>query len=205
MTRPTLFDLDAPPRAEAPTPATSGGGAVAIAAAPRVLGLDLSLTALGAAGNWDGGWATTIKPPSKLVGHERLAYLCGGVIELLTGVDYCAVEGPAFGSKGSAYHQLAGQWWMTTHSIWARGIPCGVVPPNVRALYATGSGIAGKDVVIVAVARAFPWFQGDNNSADALVIASMATDHLGHPMWAVTDKQRAALAKAEWPTRASTS
>jgi Holliday junction resolvasome RuvABC endonuclease subunit len=202
MTTPTLFDLDVPGRDAPPAAAKTNVAVPAIARAPRVLGLDLSLTALGAAGNWDGGWAVTIKPPAKLVGHERLAYLCGGVIELLTGVDFCAVEGPAFGAKGNAYHQLAGQWWMTTHSIWARDIPCAVVPPNVRALYATGIGNAGKDVVIVAVARAFPWFQGDNNAADALVVTSMATDHLGHPIWAVPAKQRAALTKAEWPTKA---
>jgi hypothetical protein len=167
---------------------------------PRVLGLDLSLTATGLAGD---GWTETLKPPAKLRGVERLDWILSIIADrYLAGVTLAAIEGPAYGSQASrqsGHHERAGLWWIVVRSLWRRGIPYAVVPPNMRTKYATGRGNAGKDDVMREVARRFPWFTGDNNQADALVLAAMAADHLGHPIAAMPATHRAALAAVDWP------
>lgn len=163
-----------------------------------VLGLDLSLTATGAAGNAGGGWATTIGP-GKRKGHDRLAFILGEIRDsYLPGVDYIAVEGPAFGAKGSAYHQLAGQWWLVNHMLWTLDLPVVVISPTTVKKYLTGKGGANKDLVMLEVARRFPWFQGDNNAADATGLAAMVSDHFGTPMATMPALNRTALDTVEW-------
>lgn len=205
MNTATLFDelpveLQAPGRGVMPVDAIVDAVVPAAARTITVLALDLSLTATGAAGNARGGWAATIKPPAKLKGHARLAYILDEIRDCyLPGVDYVAVEGPAWGAKGSAYHQLAGEWWLVTHMLWQLGLPVAVVGPTTRAKYATGKGGAGKDLVMVEVARRFTWFNGDNNAADATFIAAMVCDHLGIPMATMPALNRTALDAVEWP------
>lgn len=167
----------------------------------NILGLDLSLAATGLAGD---GWTETLKPPARLRGVERLDWIRSTIADrYLTGVTLAAVEGPSYGSQGagrqSGHHERAGLWWLVVRTLWRRGIPYAVVTPAGRARYATGRGNAGKDDVMREVARRFPWFTGDNNAADALVLAAMAADHLGHPLAAMPATHRAALAAVEWP------
>ena len=153
----------------------------------------------GSAGNAGGGWASTINP-GKRRGHERLAFILAEIRDrYLPGVDYVAVEGPAWGAKGSAYHQLAGEWWLVTHMIWELGLPVAIIGPTARAKYATGKGGAGKDLVMVEVARRFAWFHGDNNAADATFIAAMVCDHFGTPMATMPALNRTALDSVDWP------
>ena len=86
-------------------------------------------------------------------------------------------------NPGSA-HDRSGLWWMTVDMIAARGLgfPL-VVPPTVRAKYATGKGNAGKDEVLAAVIRRYPAAQVNNNDeADALVIAAIAARLGGDPI-----------------------
>ena len=96
-------------------------------------------------------------------------------------------------------HQLAGLWWIVTHSLWARRIPFAVVPPTTLKKYATGSGASRKDDVLRECTRRFPWFTGDNNAADAAWLAAMAADHHGRPMTVVPQRQRDSLAAVQWP------
>jgi Holliday junction resolvasome RuvABC endonuclease subunit len=65
--------------------------------------------------------------------------------------------------------------------------------------YLTGKGTAGKDEVMMAVARRFAWFDGDNNEADALGLAAATADHYGAPMVAMPALNRTALAAVTWP------
>jgi Holliday junction resolvasome RuvABC endonuclease subunit len=178
-----------------PAPATARTSAT-------VLGLDLSLTATGVAGNAGGGWATVIKPPAKLRGHERMAYIRGQILDLhLPGVDLVAIEGPSYGSQAgqAGHHERAGLFWLVTHYLWAEGRPFAVIPPATVKKYATGRGNAGKDDIMREVARRFPWFGGDNNAADATVLAAAAAEHLGVPMVLMPADRRAALAAVDWP------
>jgi crossover junction endodeoxyribonuclease RuvC len=172
----------------------------------RVVGLDLSLTATGVADN--SGAVRIIK--TKLTSHDRLRHINDAVLELVCSyhgdgrrADLVVVEGPSYGSQGSSYHQLAGLWWLLTHSLWRAALPYAVVSPQARAKYATGKGNAGKDAVLAAVVRRYPQVEiSDNNAADAWVLMAMGCDYLGEPLAEMPAAHREALAKVAWPTAA---
>lgn len=170
--------------------------------APTVLGLDLSLTATGVAGNAGHGWADVIKPPAHLRGHQRLAHIQAEITDLyLTRVDLVVVEGPSYGSVTGSFHERAGLWWLITHHLWARGTPVAVMPPASLKKWATGKGNASKDLVLLETVRRYPWFQGDNNAADALCLAAAGAHQLGVPMATLPATHTAALAAVQWPER----
>lgn len=165
----------------------------------QVYGLDLSLTSTGIASSL--GWSEVIKPPAKLRGHDRMAHLKAAIFEYVKDADLVVVEGPSYGSVANqrGHHERAGLWWLITHALWLRNIPTAVAPPKSVKKYICDKGNASKDDVLVAVCRRFPTFAGDNNSADAMVLAALGTDHLGIPMVAMPQTHRAALAGVEWP------
>lgn len=169
-----------------------------------VTGLDLSLTSTGVArAQLGGGWyATTLEPPEKIGELDRLMWLLNSITEHCVATQLVVVEGPAYGAKGSSYHQLAGLWWLVRHELWRWGVPVAVAPPANLKQYATGKGAGkgtGKDAVMLATARRFQAFEGDNNAADALWLASMGADHLGVPLVQMPAANRAALTKVAWP------
>ncbi len=162
---------------------------------PVVVGLDLSLTGTGIA-----TWKAADVIRSRDTGHTRLAVLLSHVGARCHGADLVVVEGPAFGAKGSAYHQLAGLWWLVAHQLFTQSVPYAVVSPAAVKQYATSKGNAGKDMVLANVVRRFSDVDvNDNNAADALVLAAMGYDHLGCPMLDMPQSHRAALDKVEWP------
>lgn len=165
----------------------------------KVLGLDLSLTSPGFAtvdetANYS---VFTLKP--KTNGHERLAYIVYQAQMAADGADLVVVEGPAFGAKGSAYHQLAGLWWLVTQALWDESVPYAVMSPFELKKYATGTTKSDKDAMMLATARRFASFSGDNNAADALWLACAGAEYLGHPLVQLPETHRAALAKVAWP------
>lgn len=170
-----------------------------------VTGVDLSLTAVGIARHQLGGtwYTTTIKPPARLTGIDRLVWLLNKVSEHCVATQLVAVEGPSYGSgttgRQSGQHERAGLWWMVRHELWRWGIPVAVIPPATVKQFATGKGSADKDAMVLATARRFPDFEGDNNAADALWLAAMGADHLGAPLVDMPQANRAALGKVVWP------
>jgi len=165
----------------------------------KVLGLDLSLTGTGLAGNT---WTETLKPPAKLHDVARIDWIRNTIVDrYLDDVALVVVEGPAYSRQANqqGHHERAGLWWVTIRALWRRGVPYAVVTPGGLKRYATGKGDASKDEVLVAVTRRFDWFAGDNNAADALVLAAMGADHLGAPIVAMPEKHRTALAAVTWP------
>lgn len=110
-----------------------------------------------------------------------------------------AIEGPSIGSKNAAAaHDRSGLWWLLVDAITGSGYfgtPI-VVPPTVRAKYATGKGNAGKDEVIASVIRRNPHAPIDNNDqADAYVIAHIAARLAGDPQDDLPATHLAALDK----------
>ncbi|GAA2346584.1 hypothetical protein [Dactylosporangium salmoneum] len=186
-----------------PLPLTLPGVATTVTPgpAPTVRGLDFSLTSTGVAGNT--GWADTLKPPAKLRGHDRMAWLLERVADHCRGVDLVVVEGPSYGNQGaqrqSGHHERAGLWWMATHALWKAGIPVAVAPPASVKKFATGSGNAAKDAMVLAAARRFPWFDGDNNACDALWLCAAGAAWLGVPMVDLPKAQLTALDGIDWP------
>lgn len=165
----------------------------------KVAALDLSLTSTGIARMDDLSLTTDVFKP-KTTGHERLDAIITTCLRAALGADLVLVEGPAFGAKGDAYHQLAGLWWLVTHEFHRSGRPFAVVTPAALKLYATGSGNASKDRVVIEVARRWPNVAlADNNAADALVMAAMGSRHLGHPVDELPKTHLAAMTKVRWP------
>lgn len=171
---------------------------------PTVCGIDLSLTSTGLARiNETGLTTSTFKPKTR--GYDRLRMIRDEVLGWLAGstahaaADLVVVEGPSFGSTGSAFHQLGGLWWFVTEALDAAGSTWTAASPSSVKTYATGKGNAGKDAVLLAAARRFAAFDGDNNQADAAWLAALGAERLGCPLASVPQSHLRALASVPWP------
>ena len=149
---------------------------------PIYVGLDLSLTSTGIAIIHDGTATVrriTSKPKPKATTAdqaERLDILVSQIISAIPPSDstMVAIEGPSYGSSGSAAHILGGLWWLVRHSLRVEGLDVTVVAPGTVKKYATGSGNAAKDQVLAAVVRRYPDVDvTGNDEADALVLAAI--------------------------------
>jgi crossover junction endodeoxyribonuclease RuvC len=172
-----------------------------------IVGLDLSLTSTGIVAVDEGGGIAQRRLRPKTNGLQRLDYIvseiaihCGGLFAAPP--DLVVIEGPAFGAKGAAYHQLAGLWWLIRHKLWTMRLPVAVASPPEVKKYATGKGNAGKDEVLACAVRRFPQVPADvlnNDIADALWLAAMGARHLGHPIDTVPTAHHTALDKVGSP------
>ena len=176
--------------------------------APRVLGLDLSLTGTGIA-RVDGlgvGLLTTVRP-GKRIGHPRISYILSAIWEAqhAADIDLVVIEGPSYRSQQKAqrgHHERAGLWWLVTQGLYDMRRSYAVVAPMARAKYAAGNGRAGKKVVLAAVRERYGHLVErirNDNEADALTLAAMGVDHLGGHLADVPPVNRSALLKADWP------
>lgn len=167
---------------------------------PRVIGLDLSLTCTGVAGE---GWTDIIRPKSGLRGHPRLAFIVERVVEHIGGAQLVVIEGPSFGGGVAHRHEdLAGLRVMVRHACWRRGIPYALVPPSCRALYATGKGSGSKGAVRDAVRERYGVDcdgVGRYDQADAYALCAMGLHHLGWPLAVLPDNNRRGLDGCQWP------
>lgn len=176
--------------------------------APRVLGLDLSLTGTGICRlGANGAELLHTMRPGKRVGHERIQFILDGIHDAQRGadLDLVVIEGPSYGSQGGqrGHHERAGLWWLVAHSLHAQGRPYAVVAPAARAKFGAGDGRAGKQVVVAAVRERYAEVVDrvrNDNEADALLLAHMGVDRLGGHLVDVPDINREALRKVAWPS-----
>lgn len=188
------------PPAATRTPPTAAGGA------PRIVGIDLSLTSTGVASSL--GWTQRIRSnghraDSLSQRRERLDRLAKDVIHAVGTPDLVVIEGPSFGSQGAGTWDRAGLWWIVMDRLHRNGHTVVEVPPKTRSLYATGVGNASKDEVFAAAIRRYPDFDiTSNDVADAVVLAALGADAMGHPLAAVPKTHRPALDKVAWPVAA---
>jgi crossover junction endodeoxyribonuclease RuvC len=171
---------------------------------PTVLGIDPSLTSTGLVriDQHDGVQLYRIRPRVK--GHDRLDAILDAVSYSVRDADLVVIEGPSYGSTGTAYHQLAGLWWLITHHLYRAGRPYAVVSPQARAKYATGNGGAGKDAVLAAVVRRYADVDVTGNDvADALILAAMGARWIGEPIDSVPKTHLVAMDKVSWPEAVS--
>lgn len=175
-----------------------------IMSGPRVVGLDISLTATGIASSL--GWCKTVgrcdvTTAPLLVRVGQVGQLEDSILRHVGRPDLVVVEVPAFRALGGGVLERSALWWNVVRGLIARDVPVAEVHNNTRMRYATGKGQAGKSAIVDAVARRYPMFTtlGDDNLADAVVLAAMGADRLGHPLAPVPKTHRVALDAVTWP------
>lgn len=170
----------------------------------RVAGLDLSLTGTAIATIAGGDITLRTIDGRRLEGHKRLQTILTAVSALLH-YDLVVVEDGFVANSGTTTRRLAELHGLVKHWLWLRGIPYVLVNPTGVKTYALGKGSGSgtdKDAVILAVERRYGHLVtvGDNNQADALVLAAIALEHYGQPLAAVPETHKRALAKVVgWP------
>ncbi|MFD4740569.1 hypothetical protein ACFWNQ_24875 [Streptomyces virginiae] len=186
----TLFDL----AAKAPVPAPPAGAGPR----PLVVGLDLSLTSTGIAGD---GWTANIR--TKTRGDARIRILQIGIADYIKAADLVVMEGPSFGHGAQAGHEeLAGLRVIVRQYCYRHHIPYAVIPPSSLKVYATGNGKASKDGVRAAITDRYGYLTegaARYDEADAYAAMAAGYDWLGHPIKSVPTSHRRALAGCKWP------
>ncbi|MFB7278098.1 hypothetical protein ACFCZV_13400 [Streptomyces hydrogenans] len=165
---------------------------------PLVVGLDLSLTSTGIAGE---GWTDHIR--TKTRGDYRLHFLAGEVSSFIKAADLVVMEGPSYGHAALAGHEdLAGLRVLVRNFCFRRSIPYAVIPPSTLKLYGTGNGRAAKGEVRSAVADRYGIHTegaARYDEADAYVAMAAGMDWLGYSLSPVPERQARALAGVAWP------
>lgn len=156
---------------------------------PIFVGLDLSLTSTGVA-IIHGDVITVQRVTSKgskgattARQVDRLRTIVESIAAVVPDTEHTsiAIEGPSYGSTGSAAHILGGLWWLVRSYFADSDVV--VVPPGTVKKYATGRGNAGKDEVLAAVVRRYPHVEvSGNDEADALVLAAIIARLNGSPI-----------------------
>lgn len=166
--------------------------------APRVIGIDPSLTSTGLADSLGNSRRVQI-PNNRIAGnellddHNRIERIALAVTDFATALpaDLVVIEGPAFSRSNGHAHTRAGLWWLIVDRLISGpgqdgrplDLPVMVVPPTCRAMYATGKGNAGKDQVLAAAIKRYPSFEVTGNDvADAVILAAIGARLLGHPI-----------------------
>lgn len=174
----------------------------------HIVGVDLSLTATGVACRHGVGTITSNghRDATLTDRHHRMMRLREEVLTWCRDADLVVIESPSLGSSArhNHAHDRSGLWWLTVHALHASDIPVAAVTPASRAKYATGKGNASKDEVLAAVVRRYTEpAVGNNNEADALVLAAMGHDALGDPLVTLPATHRTALTAVTWPAARS--
>lgn len=172
--------------------------------ARTAVGLDISLTGTGVASS--AGWCKRVgrKDITKEPLDLRLSHvdqLAGTILELVGRPTLVLVELPAYSRAGGGSWERAWLWYKVIRSLRHAAVPVAEVHNQQRMVYATGKGSATKSAVVDAVARRWPQFAtgGDDNLADAAVMAAMGADRLGVPIGSVPASHRLALSRIAWP------
>ncbi|MGH3380389.1 MAG: hypothetical protein ACRDP6_37205 [Actinoallomurus sp.] len=172
-----------------------------------MVGLDLSLTGTGVASSV--GWCeligqagvTTLELPARI---DALHTLRGRVLDSVGEPDLVVAEAIAYSRTNGGAAERAWLWHEVLGYLLRRGVEVATVTTGTLKIYATGSGqkrgASTKGAVIDAVARRWPAYEtgGNDNLCDAVVLAAMGADHLGHPLAPMPKNHRAALATV-WP------
>jgi Holliday junction resolvasome RuvABC endonuclease subunit len=175
--------------------------------APRVLGLDLSITATGVC--LPDGTTRTIKTRDK-DGDRRLQFIVDhigmalgeGLDGIGDGCDLVVMEEAPPGLKGPAIKAIHMVHGVVRLRLIDFDTPYVVINPTTLKAYATGNNRADKtELAMAAYKRAGREFPGDKggNECDAWWLRAAALDRLGAPEFALPQAQRAHLDKADWP------
>lgn len=173
---------------------------------PRITALDLSLSGTGICHIADNKIVHLGTVRTKTTGHERLQQILTEIHRWtgsLADPHLVVIEGPSYGSQGgqAGHHERAGLWWLVAHRLWSAGTPYAVMAPQARARYAAGKGNASKAEVLTAAIKRWGHLVdiGDDNQADALILAAAAADQMGFPLAEMPAAHRTVLSSVKWP------
>ncbi|WP_406168980.1 Holliday junction endonuclease [Streptomyces sp. NBC_00996] len=170
--------------------------------APRVLGLDLSITATGIC--LPDGTTRTIKTNPK-DGDRRLQQIVSEVgialdeHEFGDASDLVVMEEAPPGLKGPAIKAIHMVHGAVRLRLLDFDTPYAVINPTVLKTYATGSTSADKTAMAMAAYKRTGREFGDDNQCDAWWLRVAGLDWLGSPEFSLPVAQRDRLAKATWP------
>ena len=169
---------------------------------PRIVGLDLSITATGIA--LADGTTRTIKTNPK-DGDRRLVEIALQVGMALDSTDYgdacdlVVIEEAPPGLKGPAIKAIH----MVHGAVRARLLDFDtkyvVINPSTLKKYATGKSGADKTAMAMAAYKRTGREFADDNQCDAAWLRWAALDQLGHAEFTLPADQRAALSAVAWP------
>lgn len=162
--------------------------------APRVIGLDLSITATGIA-NADGEMST-VKTDDK-TGDRRLLMIRDHVAAELGGLDLAMIEDLPMHAKAAGITAMA--HGVVRPLLIEGGIRYGLVTPAALKMYATGKGTATKSDMRMELFKRAGLDVADDNQVDAWWLRALGLDHLGHPVLNLPQTHRRALEKIRWP------
>lgn len=162
---------------------------------PRVIGLDLSLTATGIC--LPDGTTHTLKTNPK-DGDRRLLHIGHAIANALApGADLAVVEDLPIHAKSAGITGMV--HGVARACLIEAGIPYALVVPATLKKYATGVGNGDKTpMAIAALKRAGREF-ADDNQCDAFWLRAAGLDYLGHAEIELPAAQRASLDKMKWP------
>ncbi|MFI6160371.1 hypothetical protein ACIA59_10525 [Micromonospora haikouensis] len=162
---------------------------------PRVIGLDLSITATGIA--WCDG--TTYTVATKKEGDARLIAITDEVCRAIAGrsIDLVVIEDLPTHAKAAG---ITGMVHGAVRAYLLRlKTPYALITPASLKKYATGRGNAGKPEMAVALYKRAGRELPDDNQVDAWWLRAAGLDHLGHPPADMPQAHRAALDAVTWP------
>jgi Holliday junction resolvasome RuvABC endonuclease subunit len=161
----------------------------------RVVGLDLSITATGAADAE--GERTTFGGTAK-IGDKRLAIINAHVHDLIrVGVDLVVIEDiPTHAHGAGITGMVHGAARLACLSL---GVPYALVTPATLKKYATGRGNADKSDMRMALFQRAGIDERDDNRVDAYWLRAAGMQHLGQPIIDLPKAQTETLDKVNWP------
>lgn len=164
----------------------------------KVVGLDLSLTAIGVAGDFGTRVLTHKLPTHASEGQkcERLHALSSRIDIITRDADLVVIEGYSFASQHSHAHSLGELGGLVKVILWRRGIPFALPTPQQVKKYATGSGGAAKEAVLAAAVRIVSEIN-TTHEADAWWLRAMALAHYRNE--ASNKVRKEVLDRIAWP------
>ncbi|MHC3474634.1 RuvC family protein [Streptomyces sp. 7R007] len=169
---------------------------------PRILGLDLSLTATGIC--LPDGTTRTIKTNPK-DGDRRLQYIVRDIgialdeHEFGDSSDLVVMEEAPPGLKGPAIKAIHMVHGAVRLRLLDYDTPFAVINPTVLKAYATGSTQADKTAMAMAAYKRTGCEFDDDNQCDAWWLRNAGLDWSGCPEFVLPAAQRERLSKASWP------
>ncbi|WP_433651049.1 hypothetical protein ACQP2C_32580 [Micromonospora zamorensis] len=160
---------------------------------PRVVGLDLSITATGIA--FADGTTHTIR--STKHGDERLLDIVYDIAKAVQHASLAVIEDlPTHAKSAGITGMVHGAVRM---ELLRSFVPYVLITPASLKKYASGKGNCGKPEMAVAAFKRLGIEPGDDNQVDAAWLRAAALDHLGHPLAQMPATHRAALDAVTWP------